>query len=523
MPSNDRPAVAIADQRRSQRRLLLAAGLLPVSASACAKKPCANTTVGESDQIARVQVGSHRVKPIAPSFFGFNFEVFDVQRSFWNETDHAPLTQPLELMRAFPGAVYRFPGGTIANHYDWRAGVGEHARRPAYRIADWHGPWQNSMGLAEYLAWVRAVDGEVWYVLNLFGRFRDERGLEGLKDDARELVSALRRLDPKPDQGVLRWELGNELDRDVYEWRPDKYIARARAIGGALRQADPQAPIVLMMQDYPALEAKAGISVKDYNSQILRSLGDLSIEYSRHLYYDDPPNGPYLPVIIDWLCDSVTLLDQASAAQDASIWITEHARWPGEVKGQSWESQWFKTANLAAAISVADLMIAITQMRRIRSGFVHSIHGSPGPWPLLHQLDDGQFVGSAVYLGLRVLREHLLDQVLATETLSTRLSAYPGGYDVRASMMTSADGRRHALWAINRYARPVTIELTLPALAGRRLDLDRSFISGPTPERDNYRGQVIDIQRDQVSATFDASGMTRLSLPGNAVVGLSTR
>lgn len=504
----------------ARRRLVLGAAALPLTLSACAKAQCGASAVGKAKDVSEIVAGAPTFKTIGPWYFGFNYELFEVQRSFWDEARHAPYEQPLELMRAFPGAVYRFPGGSMANQYDWRAGMGDVATRKGYRVYDWTGAWLNTLGLREYLAWVRAVDGEVWYIINISGRYREELPVPALQDETRQLVAAVAELDPDPARGVMRWELGNELDRDVYQWRPEKYVARARAVGEALREADPRTGIVLMMQEYATLAKKDGISDADYNGLIVRSLKDLSIEYSKHLYYDGAPGGPPIPFRIGKLCDSIALLD-GEKLDDARIWITEHARWPEEAKGKAWETQWYKSANLAAAVSVADLMIAATQLPRVKSAFVHSIHGSPGPWPLLHRHEDGRFVGSAVYFGLLALREHLLEDVLPTETRSTNYAGYPGNYDVRAAVLASADRSRHAIWAVNRQSRSAEAVLTIPALAGRRVTMRRSFVGGETSELDNYRSARVGLQRDRVDLAFDAQGTTRLSLPPNGVVGVS--
>jgi hypothetical protein len=335
-------------------------------------------------------------------------------------------------------------------------------------------------------------------------------------------VKTVRELDPDPGRGILRWELGNELDRDVYQWRPEKYVVRARAVGEALREQDPDIPLVLMMQEYATLAKSEGISDAEYNGMIARELRHLSIEYSKHLYYDGPPGGPPIPFRIGKLCDTLAMLDDDPELRQARLWITEHARWPSPEKGKAWETQWYKTSNLAAAVSVADLMIAATQLPRTDSAFVHSIHGSPGPWPLLHRLADGRFVGSAVYWALRVLREHLLPEVLPTETRSTNYAGYDGGYDHRVSIMTTPGRERHAVWAVNRLSRPATIELVIPALASSTRRFRRSFVGGKTSEVDNRKdARTVVMQNEETELTFDSDGRSSLDLPPNAVVAIS--
>ncbi len=103
--------------------------------------------------------------------------------------------------------------------------------------------------------------------------------------------------------------------------------------------------------------------------------------------------------------------------QSHPVWMTEHnARVPENAWTKpDWKALWPETANLQAAISVADMLIATAQMPEVKGGMVHALHASDGPWPMFHRSRDGNHIyPSAVFYALQMLRTSMLPEVLHT-------------------------------------------------------------------------------------------------------------
>lgn len=108
----------------------------------------------------RVVVTEHVVKKLKPHFFGFNLEWVGFQEDFWDKQAMAVKPEVIAALRAFPGAVYRYPGGTVANHFNWLVSVGPRSTRPAKRAVEWKGPIVAHFGFREYLDLLSAVQGQ---------------------------------------------------------------------------------------------------------------------------------------------------------------------------------------------------------------------------------------------------------------------------------------------------------------------------------------------------------------------------
>ncbi|MGE0316116.1 MAG: hypothetical protein AB7P21_31265 [Lautropia sp.] len=513
-------------QSRTRRRLI---ALLLVAGSpglgACSPRPdCGTLDVRPGDR-ARVVAGapSHR---IGERFFGFNLELTEFELSFWDRTRRRVDPALVAALAPFAGAVYRFPGGTTANHFDPALALGPPASRKSARIVDWTTLDRIDFGLAEYAAFVRAVGGHGWYVLNLYGSIDAERPIETLAAQAQQAVRAF------ADAGLapLRYELGNELDRGTVRWPSATYVDRARAVAKAVRAVDPDARFTGMLSDYDA-QADRGITASQFNRAVLGGLDDTAIDgWAQHLYYDGPPEGPPLPNRLGHLCRTVRDIEQAGAAGGAEVWVTEHARWPQADGGRPWKSSWRRSADFDAALATADFVIALSQSPAVRGSMLHALHATGGPWPLLHadarRASDAPAEDaaralrpSAVFEAYRMLRQTLLPQVLSSTTTSPKRSSYPGGYDVRASILRDDGGTRYAVWAVNRDAKEQSLQVQAAALANRRVTVHATVLASADGEASNHeRQRVVPESRPAAQLDFDADGAALIALPARSIV-----
>jgi len=465
---------------------------------------------------------ANAVRQIQPAFFGFNLEWLVFQLSLWDTQQGAVRPDALEVLRAFPGAVYRYPGGTMSNEFEWHEAIGEAKSRVIKQQATWLKPLSVQFGLTEYLKFVREVGGEAWYVSNLYGKLREELPAETVAKSAGELAAFMRQQKEAGLPSVLRWELGNELDRGGVHWSPQKLVMLSRVVSKEISSQDASARFVAMLEEYPAME-QAGFSASAYNKILAEGLKPVVDEYAIHLYYDGKPDGPPVRQQLGALCRAV---DDARAVgiNNPTVWITEHARVPkGAFTTPDWKSVWTETANLQAAISVSDMMIAAVQMPEVKGTMLHALHATGGPWPLLHNTRSGDHLySSVVLLAMRMLRESMLPEVLRTRIESANISGYDGGYDMRAVVMTDPERKHYTVWAVNRDSHPVDTKLSIPALNGAVLTGKYVSLSDENSKVNNYQNglQVQPVEKPIV-LVFDASGNASVALPPYSVSAIS--
>ena len=450
-----------------------------------------------------------------PDFFGFNLEILAFQASLWDKDKARPYADVLNFLSAFPGAVYRYPGGTVANAFNWRGAVGPLGLRPPQQLATWAPAAPVSFGIKEYLDFLRNVKGEGWFVVNIYGALGVEKSAATLAGDAGDLARYLRTEWGKGSNSLLRsLEFGNELDRTPVFWPPQKYVERAREIMQAMRPLPDDVQTVAMAQDYDALKTRLNITAVDYNKYVSTELGKLSTTFSAHVYYDGRPWGMPIPAMLRTVCrlhDSLPL--------GHNVWVTEHGRTPkGTPEDPNWKRNWSQTADMGAAISVADMTIALTQYSNIQGTMSHSLVGS-GPWPMFHRTTvPGHLLPSAVLLSLRLMRESMGDIVLVSASQSGNTSGYEGGYDVRGTVFVNAAHDTYSAWLVNRGAA-TDISLQIPAMASHKCDARQASLSSHDETADNANGEmrIMPVNRT-IRVDFDSDGKARIALPEHSVV-----
>jgi len=515
-------------RRPSALAALFLAGVWLAASPAQLMAGCGGSEKVGTSETASIGVDSPSpLRRIEPHFFGFSFVSVEFQDSMWNVASRRVESEAVKWLKDFPGAVYRYPGGTESNYFDWKAAVGMPDTRPGRKLVKWKDSVVAKFGLDEYLAFVREVGGQPWYVANLYGEFGKEGDTQKLADEAGQLAAYLR------GRGVvLRWELGNELDRGDYGWAVGKYVDKARRVAEAIRLADPQARFVALMEDYDAHWRWRRMRASDYNREVATALGDLASEYAQHSYYDgvnvEVPLS--VPNRVAQLCQGIDAAAQAKPqAGGIGIWVTEHARQPVKsAKNADWRPTWSHSANLAAALGVADLMIAAAQVPEVNGLFVHALHGLDVPWPMFHKSEGGARIHpSAVFHALHLLRQSMEPEVLRTVTRSPNKSNYAGGYDVRATVMADAARTRWTVWAVNRSDREQAVVLRIPALAGRQMRAGMRVLGDENLKANNYldgkRLQPRDLPHADLA--FGADGSAAIVIPPQsiAVVRLASR
>lgn len=155
----------------------------------------------------------------------------------------------MELVRELGVSTIRYPGGNFVSGYRWEDGIGPVAQRPRRLDLAWHSVETNEIGIDEFAAWVKKVDCELMYAVNLGTR----GALEAL--DVLEYAnvrsgthwSDMRVAHGHPDPHNIRmWCLGNEMDGpwQLGHSTAQAYAELASKTARAMRQLDPDLELV---------------------------------------------------------------------------------------------------------------------------------------------------------------------------------------------------------------------------------------------------------------------------------------
>lgn len=502
--------------------MIFSAFLLSWSLLAAAKCP-GNITVFPSQDYKVVVDAGHSQRTLSPSFFGFNLEWIPFQSSLWDASSGKLKPEIIEYLRPFAGAVYRYPGGVPANISNWRDLIGDLSERPLRKYANWSAPFKNKFGLNEYLDFLSQVNGQGWYILNMTGHYGEEFTPAALAAEVKSVTNYFNQQHTdagKPE--IIKWELGNELDREPLHWSTDKIIDHAQIVADALPAEVNKGKLVAMLEEYPALESK-GISTTSFNSNMSDVLGTSYLsDYAMHLYYDGDNNPqPAVPWFMRSVCNAQSVIESLHPGSAYSIWITEHARAPaGAFITPDWKSLWPQTADLQAAISVADIMIGMAKIPNVSGMMLHAIHGSDAPWPLFHQNNAGGYYPSAVLLAMTLLRESMLPNVLASIEYSDNRSKYIGGYDIRSLIMSDDLKNKFSAWLINRNDAEAPFVLQIKSLANLNKKITLKYLSSSFLTDSNYPGSAGYPMTTTVESKmiyFDTDGVAIINLPKLAI------
>lgn len=461
---------------------------------------------------------SRNTRTLEPSFFGFNLEWLEFQLGVWNGTTHSVMPGVIDIFRKFPGAVYRFPGGTNANHLDWHDAIGPAVTRPQRKYVSWLEPVRAEFGVDEYLQFVKDVRGQAWYVANLNGSLEATAASVQLARSAGQLAAHMHQRVREDFPPVLRWELGNELDRAQYKWSPDKLASVALQVADAIARNTPNAKFVHLQQEYSA-QGDKGFSATRYNKELRAHLAKLAPEFALHFYYDGPPDAPPVHYFLKQLCQVV---DNAMAeGSPGNLWVTEHGRVPNGFWAKTPKELWPATTNLEAAISLADMLIALAQVPQVQGAFTHALVASGSPWPLLHPRGNGAMEPSTTLLAMTVLRQSMLPGVLPATQTSGSSGTLGARYAVRSAVLADAARKNFTVWSVNRSSAPQTLEFELKNTATPVRYQDGHSLSDAKVDASNYLpGSRLVIANHQVKAIAKSEASWMIQLPPNSVSAL---
>jgi len=198
----------------------------------------------------------------------------------------------IELVRELGVSTIRYPGGNFVSGYRWEDGVGPRQTRPRRLDLAWHSTETNEIGLDEFATWLREVDSELMYAVNL--------GTRGVLDALDVLEYANTRSGTELSDrriangavepyGIRMWCLGNEMDG---QWQlghgtPREYGRLAVKTARAMRQVDPTLELVACGSSSAQMPTFA-----EWERIVLEETYDEVDFISCHAYYE-PVDGDY--------------------------------------------------------------------------------------------------------------------------------------------------------------------------------------------------------------------------------------
>ncbi|OYY94949.1 MAG: hypothetical protein B7Y41_05160 [Hydrogenophilales bacterium 28-61-23] len=503
------------------------AGLAGCTEASSTRDFCPDNVWTESAGQISVTVvpGSPVRNDFGPGFFGFNLPWFQFQDGLMSATDGAvPHRDLAAYLSRFSGAYYRYPGGTFGNYFDWKSAVGPVEARVPQKATGWSEPRVIRFGIPEYISFLESVQGRPWYVVNLFGRFRNELELSVLQAESQGLFEHIQQLAVShPAQfREIKYELGNELDRDAYGWSAEKYTKRATAIGRQFESGGMSSPQVVPLEDFDALP---GRSASEYNRAVVGQLPESINDYALHPYYAGRPGGPPVDNRLRHICAVLEDIQAVRPGSQPGIWLTEHARWPkGKVNSDEWKANKPRTNNLDAALHVGDFLIGAAQIAPIKSTFLHALHANDAPWALfVRDYKQDKLIPTAVYLGLVLFREGMAEQVLPSKMRSTNTAKIDGGHDARALVMQTPDQGAYKIWLVNHADRKNEVTVKIPALVSRTLQVEHKYLAHADASANNSTAQpgMLAIQTSRLQVQANAAGEIRLTVPMHSLSAIT--
>lgn len=460
------------------------------------------------------------------TLFGFNINYVAFQDQLWDANTQSVKPGIVANLRPFSGAIYRYPGGLLANGFDWSQAVGSPAKRQVQQPTSISRPPLKVMfGINEYLELLSQLNGQGWYVLNLVGlnglqpMMEYDQGV--VAESNRALARHLWENSPR-NISVHHYELGNELDRSRYEWSHEKYVARSLATITAIRDVDKDARFIAFLRDFRLKYKKNPERPEDmpanFLADVMRGLPMVE-DFSLHHYYDGrrgDGTDRTIPYWLERMSQAIESFRSVRNGKAPQVWITEHARQRNKKK-RSVELE-SSNSNLSSAISTADYLIALAQFPEVKGAVWHGLNTRR--WQVFDAtLKHRDLRPLPIYWGLRVLRTISLPIVLATRTYSTNISGYRGGYDVRGVAFRDSTGDALGLWIVNRAPQVVNAELEYLPFRGEEVVVWHAYLagtSGTDPEAPDLEPARM-LEPRNVKGRFSEDGKNLLDLPPASV------
>lgn len=494
------------------------------------------TSAHSSADVVHLQVDVNNVlrDQVPDALFGFNIHYLNFQQELANANGVASPYVVNEL-EPLAGAMYRYPGGLVSNHFNWHEAQGKQQGRAPQKTVRWQGPTPVSFGIPEFLGFVQQVGGQPWYVLNLRG-FADqstggdkELDSKAMARSNAELAAYIRQQLGHSD--IIYYELGNELDRASYEWSHQKYISRAQDTIAAISEVDPNVRFVAFLRDFPwryrdgARKGQVS-STQRFIQEVLTALPMIN-DFSLHYYYDDPglehKKTKWIPWRTRQFKEAIELAKTQRPNADLRVWITEHARGVNLTIPKPMQRVAL-TSNLQAAISTADFLTTMVSIPEVQGAALHGLNA--GPWQVFDaSAEFGDQRARPTLTALTLLADAHLEKLVASRARGPNHSGYGGGYDVNVAAFVDAAKKEIGLWVVNRANRRYATTVSIPGWPNQRVSIEQNSMSGPSKGNGDGPSSEVKIALKQPATTHktDRFGRLKIDIAPLSVSGLKIK
>lgn len=343
-----------------------------------------------------------------PMLLGFNVPWDSVQggtspnyadgSNLWNTTSKQIQVGLKDYLSIdFVGALYRYPGGTTANFFEWDKTIGS-SRQAIVPNASWTSRIA-LFGVDEFLRFVESVKGVPMLQVNMYSiggtPITTDAQWATLKQNAvgwLEYCNASPTQDWNGDgiyQGQLRannghaasynvtlWELGNELDLHG-AYTKELYATRICELMTAMLAAQPNLNFLAHARTSPWEYS----DWKEWHNAVLGATGGTVLGISYHPYYGSVS---YMNGFTSQIgTDENTWAVSAGDSTVPGVSITEHARWPSNLSDVT---TWPECTSVSSAVKLVDFISSHQYKPYVQMTINHAM-ACNSPWAQFSQVD----------------------------------------------------------------------------------------------------------------------------------------
>ncbi|HKP80600.1 MAG TPA: alpha-L-arabinofuranosidase C-terminal domain-containing protein [Pyrinomonadaceae bacterium] len=361
-------------------------------------------------------------------------------------------------------AFIRWPGGNVAQDYNWLWGIGPRDERVTWTNLSWKNePEPSDFGTDEFVTFARAVGAEPSITVNVEGRdataAEAAAWVEYCNGPATSKYGAMRAANGHPTPfGVKFWEVGNEIWGDWVRGHSDAetYARNYNRYAQAMRAVDPTIKLIAV-----------GDNDMNWNRTVLREAGR-NIDYlAIHHYYGrremqgDLSNLMARPLFFEHFYTQVKqLLEELALAGRVKLAINE---WGLDLPTE-------RQYSMESALYAARLMNVFERSGEIveMSAVSDLVNGWPGG---IIQSGRHEVFVSPIYLVNQLYAEHRGDHVLTIKIQSPTFNTSREGTNIPyldATASRTADSKTLFIKAVNTsqtsaLLTTITIDGVMPA------------------------------------------------------------
>jgi len=203
-------------------------------------------------------------------------------------------TDVMEATRDLNVTMLRYPGGNFVSNYHWKDGVGPVEERPTRMELAWSRLEDNSFGTNEFMEFVRKIDAEPYFAINMgSGTFEEaQQWVEYTNFADGPYYAELRKQHGYEEPWNIKyWSLGNEMDGgwQIGHLNKEDYAKKAIETAKIMRLTDPSIKLVAAgSSDY-----RPGSDPMGWNGYVLNEMRDVIDYIAIHMYVGNPADDYY--------------------------------------------------------------------------------------------------------------------------------------------------------------------------------------------------------------------------------------